>query len=225
VESINKENPLEPSSEGEFAAPSSAGRIAQLRKTVSWLVTALLLGVVCLSGADVDERLMLGTELLGQVFVAFAVIGRIWCAIFIGGRKNLELCRDGPYSLCRNPLYCFSFLGLVGLLMAARLLMLALLVGVFFWVYHFFVVRNEERRLGEIFGNIYRDYCARVPRFWPSFSGYHCPVMVTLDVRGVQRALREVVWFLLAMIVFEAVEHWKHGLHTVASAAFLLWPF
>lgn len=109
--------------------------------------------------------------------------------------------------------------------MAARLLMLALLVGVFFWVYHFFVVRNEERRLGELFGNIYRDYCARVPRFWPSFSGYHCPVMVTLDVRGVQRALREVVWFLLAMIAFEAVEHWKHGLHTVASAAFLLWPF
>lgn len=222
---ISKQTPLEPRSEGEFAAPSSAGHFAQLRKTVSWLVATLLLGLVCLSGAAGDERLLLGIELLGQVFVALAVIGRIWCAIFIGGRKNRELCRDGPYSLSRNPLYCFSFLGIVGLLMAARLLMLASLVGVFFWVYHFFVVRSEERRLGEIFGKTYYDYCARVPRFWPNLSGYHCPVAVTLDVRGVQRALREVVWFLLALIVFEAVEHWKHGLHTVASAGFLLWPF
>lgn len=225
MDSLNKESPFEPSIEGELDAPSSAGRFAQLRKTVSWLVTTFLLGLVCLSGVAGDERLLLGIELLSQAFVAFAVIGRIWCAIFIGGRKNRELCRDGPYSLCRNPLYGFSFLGLMGLLMAARLLLLALLVGGFFWVYHLFVVRNEERRLGEIFGKIYHDYCARVPRFWPNFSGYHCPVSVTLDVRGVQRALREVVWFLLALIVFEAVEHWKHGLHTVASAAFLLWPF
>jgi len=225
VDSINRESPFASSIEGEFAAPSSVGRFARLRKTVSWLVAALLLGFVCSSGAAGDERWLLGIELLGQALVALAVIGRIWCAIFIGGRKNRELCRDGPYSLCRNPLYGFSFLGLVGLLMAARLLLLAVMVGGLFWVYHFFVVRNEERQLGEIFGKTYRDYCARVPRFWPNFSGYHSPAAVTLDVRGVQRALKDVVWFLLALIVFEGVEHWKHGLHTVASAAFFLWPF
>mgnify|MGYP000843840960 CR=1 FL=1 len=223
VDSINKEIPPVPSIAGEFAAPNF-GRFAQLRKPVSWLVVVVLAGFVCLSGVAGDERWLLGIELFGQAFVALAVIGRIWCAIFISGRKNRELCRDGPYSLCRNPLYGFSFLGLVGLLMAARLFALALLVGGLFWIYHFFVVRNEERQLREIFGKDYSDYCARVPRFWPNFSGYHCPVAVTINVRVLQRALREVVWFLLVLIAFEALEHWKHGLHTVASAAYFLWP-
>src|SRR6185503_11217281 len=47
-------------------------------------------------------------EWIGMVFIGLCVVGRIWCSLYIGGRKNFELIQDGPYSLVRNPLYLFS---------------------------------------------------------------------------------------------------------------------
>lgn len=49
--------------------------------------------------------------LVGCLCVGAAMAGRIWCAQYIAGYKNDVLVREGPYSVCRNPLYFFSFLG------------------------------------------------------------------------------------------------------------------
>jgi protein-S-isoprenylcysteine O-methyltransferase Ste14 len=35
---------------------------------------------------------------------------RLWSTLYIGGRKRVVLVSDGPYSLCRNPLYVGTFL-------------------------------------------------------------------------------------------------------------------
>lgn len=53
-------------------------------------------------------------ELTGYLLLIAAALGRIWAFAYIGGRKNRELCQKGPYALTRNPLYFFSFLGVVG---------------------------------------------------------------------------------------------------------------
>ena len=47
----------------------------------------------------------------GWLFVGIGVMGRIWCSLYISGFKNAKLVTEGPYSLCRNPLYLFSYLG------------------------------------------------------------------------------------------------------------------
>lgn len=54
--------------------------------------------------------------LMGWLFVGVGAMGRIWCSIYISGYKNNKLVMEGPYSLCRNPLYLFSYLGGVGIM-------------------------------------------------------------------------------------------------------------
>jgi protein-S-isoprenylcysteine O-methyltransferase Ste14 len=72
---------------------------------------------------------------------------------------------SGPFRLSRNPLYVslVATLAAFGILLdsawhlpAAALLALAL---------DRFVVREEERRLGELFGEAYAEYRARVRRW------------------------------------------------------------
>src|SRR5947207_2150332 len=44
---------------------------------------------------------------------ALAVAGialRLWATLCIGGRKTHQLVDEGPYSLCRNPLYVGTFM-------------------------------------------------------------------------------------------------------------------
>lgn len=58
---------------------------------------------------------------IGIFLVIVGVIGRLWATMFIGGMKNEGVDGNsfvdyGAYSLCRNPLYLFSFVGLLGLL-------------------------------------------------------------------------------------------------------------
>lgn len=45
--------------------------------------------------------------------VACVLIG-FWSILYIGGRKNQMIMQDGPYSMCRHPLYLFSTIGVFG---------------------------------------------------------------------------------------------------------------
>lgn len=54
-------------------------------------------------------------EHLGLIAIMVCVLGRAWCSLYIGGRKKQEIVTCGPYSLCRNPLYVFSFIGAFGI--------------------------------------------------------------------------------------------------------------
>ena len=44
-------------------------------------------------------------ELGGYIFLLGGLVIRIWCTFYIGNRKSKELITEGPYSICRNPLY------------------------------------------------------------------------------------------------------------------------
>src|SRR5882757_8547660 len=47
-------------------------------------------------------------EWVGVVLIVLCVMGRTWASLYIAGRKGEKLVSDGPYSVCRNPLYLFS---------------------------------------------------------------------------------------------------------------------
>jgi protein-S-isoprenylcysteine O-methyltransferase Ste14 len=53
-------------------------------------------------------------EFGGFMAILGAIMARLWCTLYIGNRKSVQLVMDGPYSLCRNPLYTASILGAVG---------------------------------------------------------------------------------------------------------------
>lgn len=201
------------------------GRFSRWRKPVSRIAAAAFLSLLLFSTSEASPAVVLLIEVAGIILLTVSVFGRVWCSVYIAGRKNRELCEDGPYSLCRNPLYVFSFLGVVGLALAARMGTFVLLFAVPFWIYHHFVIRSEEQRLALLFGDDYKRYCAVVPRLFPRFRNYWSRASLTTDPRIIGRSLLETAWFLAVLVVIEIVEHLRihpaaEGMPTAVS-----WPF
>ena len=171
--------------------------LEQLRKPVGALA-ATTLAIALWRTEPSGGALMQAVETsVGFALVVAAVLGRLWCAVYIAGRKNAELCVLGPYSLCRNPLYLFSSLGVAGIVLATHHAMLAVVAYGIFWIYHWGVIRGEETRLETLFGKSFADYCARVPRLWPRWRGYTDTATMTVGLRPLRRSFSEVGWFFV----------------------------
>lgn len=148
----------------------------------------------------------LAMETVGYALVIMCVLGRGYCALFIGGRKNDELVMQGPFSVCRNPLYFFSFLGVVGIGMQSDMLLLLGLLVVGFAFYYRIVIRKEEAFLSHKFGEAYATYKARVPVFLPKMSLWVEPESINTQPKFVRRTLTDAVAFFLPMPIFEMLE-------------------
>jgi protein-S-isoprenylcysteine O-methyltransferase Ste14 len=194
-----------PVSEPPRAAPRRRSPVERLRKPASWLAIALIGWLWLRLEPEQGSRLVFAAELTGFVAVMAAVLGRVWCALYIAGRKNAELCQDGPYSLVRNPLYVFSFVGSVGVAIATLRWPLAAAVALLFLAYYHAVMRSEEARLKALFPATYPEYCRRVPRFFPRWTGFSSRSTLTLVPGDVTRAMREVVWFPVAFAAVVAL--------------------
>ncbi len=184
------------------------------RKPISFLFAAVWLAVaLVIRPAGFQNPVHLVMEMVGFLLLIIAALGRIWAFAYIGGRKNHELTQGGPYSMTRNPLYVFSFLGVCGAGLALQSPALFVTAAVFFLAYYAVVIRAEERRLREIFGAAFDRYCATVPRFWPRWQLAHSDNELTMSPRLLQRCLLEVFWFLAAIVFVEIIEmakadHW-----------------
>ena len=144
--------------------------------------------------------------LLGCVLVGLATVGRLWCAQYIAGYKNGVLVCEGPYSICRNPLYLFSFLGCLGVGLCTESISLAVLLVIAFVLMYPGVIHSEEENLLHIFGKPYLDYLKRVPRFIPNFHLYHEPKEYTVKPKTFRKAAGDVLWFVWAVGVMECLE-------------------
>jgi len=144
---------------------------------------------------------------VGFALLIFAALGRIWAVVYIAGRKNCELCQTGPYSLTRNPLYFFSFVGVVGFALALQQILLGLIAVTLFLSYYAAVIRGEERILRSLHNGHFEAYCARVPRFWPMLAR---PLSngdsVVVHIRPFLSELRQVFWFPAAIILADLLE-------------------
>ena len=80
-------------------------------------------------------------------------------------RPALALATDGIYRWTRNPMYVGGAPLMVGLAIVFALDWLPLLMVPASLVLHFGIVRREEQYLEQKFGDAYRRYKARVPRY------------------------------------------------------------
>ena len=156
-------------------------------------------------------------ELLGFVLLSTAALGRLWCLSYISGFKNEVLMTEGPYSVVRNPLYLFNFAGAVGFGLAVENPVLAALLALGFLAFYPGVVRREEARLTERFGDTYARYRERTPRWIPRWSNFHEPETWTIIPRRFRAGLLSNMWFLWAFLVWEVFEElrlldWFRGL-------------
>lgn len=105
---------------------------------------------------------------LGVVFIALGEALRLYSAGVL--RKNEELSRNGPYALCRNPLYLGTILIQLGFGLLSGSLVLALITLAWFIFIYTWVILLEERWLASLFGAQYRDYLRTTPRLLPTFG-------------------------------------------------------
>lgn len=145
-------------------------------------------------------------EVLGYACLVLATLGRIWCLSYVGGYKDSEVVTAGPYSMVRNPLYVFNFLGAVGIGLAVQHPEVAAGVAFAFVIYYPLVVRREERFLAERYGDAYRAYCMKTPRWWPKFSQFEEPATYVVRPRFIRRSLYGSMWFLWLFLIWEIIE-------------------
>ena len=177
------------------------------RLIISRLFVVLVVLVLLFSGEAWPENGALSAlaRVLGFVLTVAACVGRIWSALYISGLKNVELVTDGPYSIVRNPLYFFSFLGAVGLgLFSENLWVLFLLSGAFV-LYYPFVVFAEEQKLSDLHGERYSLYRDRTPAFLPRVSQFHEPEQYTVNARKFRRDMIEASSFLFFLVLLSVI--------------------
>ena len=112
-----------------------------------------------------------------------ALTGQLLRAITIGleyikrGGRNRQVYADnlvqgGVFAHCRNPLYLGNFVIIVGIgIVANSRLFLAIGVPLFALAYAA-IIAAEENYLRAKFGEEFQQYCARVNRLIPNFSGF-----------------------------------------------------
>lgn len=169
-------------------------------------VTALAYIILGRPPAIAPPWLLEVLETAGLVLLVTAASGRVWCAMFAAGHKNEVLLSEGPYSITRNPLYVFSFLGTIGFGLAVENPLLALVLGVLFAAYYPFVVRKDERFLQSKFGTQFSDYCAQTPRWIPNFRLYREPLSLAVSPRRIRKCFFETTWFIWPFVFWEMLE-------------------
>lgn len=190
---------------------------ARMRHTRIYSFFVALLIIFSGSAIPAESSLHETIELSGYFLVALCALGRLYCTGFIGGLKNEQVIQAGPFSVVRNPLYVFSFIGVVGIgLESGMLTVFALLVGGFMWYYPS-VVKREEAFLRHKFGPAYEEYCKRVPRWIPNFKLWREPEEITLRPKFLRNALFDSMVFFLPLPAFELLEQ----LHQAGYIEFL----
>lgn len=151
----------------------------------------------------------LGLEALGwSLFVAGASF-RFWATLHIGGRKGRQVVAEGPYSMTRNPLYFGTFL--MALSAGCFLHSLTAAGGVVLatTAYLRVTLPSEEKRLASKLGPEYREYCRRVPRFWPALALLQMPASIEVDLHCLAIELKRGLRWMWLPLAAAALNAWR----------------
>jgi protein-S-isoprenylcysteine O-methyltransferase Ste14 len=140
---------------------------------------------------------------LGWLLLAAGVGLRIWATLYVGGRKKRAVVMQGPYSVCRNPLYLGSLLITSATALFLQSPVFAAAVVLAAVLYASTTVPAEETYLRAALGDEYLRYCERVPRFWPRFSGFRAESPIVVHLSGLRREMLRVVHWLALPVVAE----------------------
>ncbi len=180
----------------------------------------ILLAVFVRPSWPTESQTGFSVEFVGYIFLLAGLAIRIWSILYVGGRKSHQLVTDGPYSICRNPLYIGTFILAVGTgLCFENIPMLAAILLVFVPV-HLVVVRLEEKHLETLFPTEYALYKQKVPRFRPSLRNFKQKKEVVVSVRAIRRIMVDTI----AVLMIPQIEDFLEVLQA-NSVIPVLWHF
>ncbi|MCD6327292.1 isoprenylcysteine carboxylmethyltransferase family protein [bacterium] len=179
------------------------------RTRLSKVLGALALIIIVLSESAWERDSSLVASLLflaGCTLAAIGSLGRLWCSLYIAGYKTEQLITAGPYSITRNPLYFFSFLGALGVGLASETLVIPAVILVAFAVYYPAVIRAEEKRLNKIYGEKLAEYIRNTPKFFPQMSLLKEPEEYVVRPVKFRRHISSALWFIWLIGILEVIE-------------------
>ena len=142
-----------------------------------------------------------GIDLIAwATFVAGASL-RFWATLYVGGRKETVLVTDGPYSVCRNPLYLGSFFLAVAAALFLNSAVAVAAVLIVALIYMLATVPAEEQVLRARHGDSYEEYTRRVPRYRPLWRGISTPDRLSVDIHCLRlECARASRWMWLPLL-------------------------
>lgn len=147
-------------------------------------------------------------NIIGLFLLFIGIVGRLYATLYIGGMKNSgndgnSFVNDGIYSICRNPLYLFSFIALLGILFIKGQLFLVLIGGLIFLLIYRFTILSEEKFLRNKFGESYEEFLKNTPRFFPNFSRFKYSERLEIRPFFLHKEIkRAFVWLLGAFLIY-----------------------
>jgi len=190
-------------------AAANPPKLLKSRQLHSRLFAVALIGTLLVSTPMLASDSLLSSLMhwLGYALVIAGAFGRIYCTAFIGGRKNDEVVRHGPFGMVRNPLYVCSFVAACGIgLQSGMFTVLLVLAGVFV-LYYPLVVAREEQFLEHKFGDAYRAYKSEIPRWFPAFSRWNEPEQVDAKPKFIRQSLYDAAVFFMPMPCFALLNY------------------
>ena len=187
-------------------------RYEKFRIPASRLVSAAAVFFLVFSTSRWENQSPMATNALftlGMFLVAVGSMGRMWCSVYIAGYKDRSLITQGPYSVCRNPLYFFSTFGALGVGFCTETFTFPLVLLLAMSLYYPLVVRKEERRLREAFGADFDDYARRVPVFLPKLALFSEPDTYIVKPIVYRHHMFNALWFVWIAGLLELAEGLK----------------
>lgn len=130
--------------------------------------------LVALSGFVIPANVTdLWLDLLGLGLINLGLLVRVWAIGYAGGAtrsyklRAARLVTVGPYAYVRNPIYLGNLLIGLGIVFVSGSWVALAVLAIVFSIEYGAIVSLEEEFLTRTFGDAYREYAGRVPRWLP----------------------------------------------------------
>ncbi|MGA1791453.1 MAG: methyltransferase family protein [bacterium] len=183
--------------------------IENSRIRITQFFAILLLAILLVSSSAWEVKAPFLSSLfflMGAILVGIASLGRLWCSLYIAGYKTETLIIEGPYSISRNPLYFFSFLGAIGVGFASETILIPIIILVAFVIYYPHVIKSEESKLKEIHRKRFEIYRDKVPCFFPKLSCLNEPQEYSVKPIIFKKHIFSALWFIWFIGILELIE-------------------
>ena len=151
--------------------------------------------------------------LLGIILIVIGEIIRLRSVSFAGGETRTmnvgasSICKSGPYSIVRNPLYIGNVMIYVGFAFVAGsvyVVIISLITLVYFLIQYSLIISLEEEALEKKFGDEYIAYKKLVPSILPrinnTFRNYDTiPTSLVKTIKTEKRTLQNI--FLVSLLL------------------------
>ena len=151
---------------------------------------------------------------LGIVLIVIGEIIRLRSVSFAGGETRTmnvgasSICKSGPYSIVRNPLYIGNMMIYVGFAFVAGsvyVVTISTITFVYFFIQYSLIISLEEEALEEKFGDEYITYKKLVPSIIPrinnTFRNYDTiPSSLAKTLKTEKRTLQNIL--LVSLLLF-----------------------